>query len=84
MGTYQNTDFNNIKRELTTHYNGNKENRARTDACNTDRRRNSAKAEPKQRQLKAHGFHQAILKRFRKVFGRRIGTISRSLRFELF
>ena len=36
----RNTDFNNLKKELTTqpclaHYNGNKENIVTTDACNT-------------------------------------------------
>ena len=36
----RNTDFINLKKELTTkpclaHYNGNKDNIAKTDACNT-------------------------------------------------
>ena len=65
----RNTDFNNIKRELTSqpclaHYNGNKKNRHHR--CLRYRTRNSIVAETKQRRPKTNSLCKLLPKRRRK------------------
>ena len=77
------TDFNNLKKELTTqpclaHYNGNRESIVTTDACNTGlrialwQRQNNG-------ELKAIAYARRYLNDAEKKFRRRTRIVSRSL-----